>query len=185
MDRGRRQFLSGAFLTREGRERLEQPVRPLGPFPPCHAGRIAADVCAACDRHPCVAACEPAIIRRHEPGHELAGVPYLDFSETGCTFCGDCIEACPSTVAPGSETESILGTVELDILRCLAMNGVTCMSCSAACEYDAIRLDALHRPELLSSACNGCGMCIGVCPEQALRLKPAVVSVDGRDRYAG
>lgn len=171
MDAGRRGFLRGRFLTRQGREAMARERLPLGPYPPCHGGRLEPAVCAACG-HPCVAACEAAILRLHEGDHTLAGVPYLDVSKTGCSFCGACAEACPEARLPVLPLPGALGVARLDPGRCLAINGVVCLACSQACDARAIALDARQRPRV-TAGCTGCGACVGSCPTRALSVIPA------------
>lgn len=66
--------------------------------------------------------------------------------------------------------ELLVGLAQLDEGRCLSHQGVICQSCRAACASEALRFDARFRPEVEAERCTGCGFCIGVCPEQALRI---------------
>ena len=97
MDRGRRAFLRGTLLTRAGRAQEVLRQQPLGPPPPWHRGLALESHCPGCT-HPCVTACDPGIIHLHPQDHDLAGLPYLDFNTSGCTFCKACVEACPVSV---------------------------------------------------------------------------------------
>lgn len=84
VDNGRRAFLQGALLRRDVRE-------ALGSAPPWHLEKLDVDLCRSCDG-PCQTACGPGIIKRYSDGHLLSGLPYLDFEETGCTFCAECVK---------------------------------------------------------------------------------------------
>lgn len=174
MDRVRRCFLRGGFLTREGRDQLVRRSKALGPPPPWHAGRLQRETCETCE-HPCVAACEMDIIRLHGPEHGLAGTPFLNFEGGGCSFCHACVDACPMEVEEHAQDQPRIGQAFLDRQACLAWQGVLCMSCKFACGWQAIDLDAKSRPVMNAELCTGCGMCVGVCPKQAI----SIVSPDG------
>ena len=165
---GRRGLLTGAFLTREGRESVERQKQrrqqPLGPRPPWHQQVM--ENCSNCDQE-CVASCSQEIIRLHQDEHEHAGTPWLDFSVTGCTFCGDCAEACPSIKSFEKES-SRMDNLQLAKASCLTWNNVFCMSCIGKCDARALRLDERRRLILNDSLCTGCGMCVHACPVKAL-----------------
>lgn len=172
MDGGRRAFLRGSLLTREGRTRERLRLQPLGPPPPWHRDQPLAEACPDCT-HPCVAACGPRIIRLHPQNHRLAGVPYLDFNSAGCTFCAACVGACPLDVGPadsGTDRPHI-GRAHLNREACLAWNGVICQSCSERCEYHAITTDRQRRVHIDAETCTGCGMCVTACPVSALGVR--------------
>ncbi len=166
VDNSRRAFLRGAFFTREGREGYEQQQQPLGPAPPWHQDRLDLQRCQACAA-PCVSACQAQIIKLHPDTHLLARQPYLNFAETGCTFCGDCVIACPMALDKSVKPPR-LGRVKLDQQSCLAWNGVFCMSCRSHCDHDALSFDKQRRMQLDENACLACGQCLSVCPNQAL-----------------
>ncbi len=53
------------------------------------------------------------------------------------------------------------------IIECL--QDIPCDPCRDACPYGAIELDGLtERPRLHEDKCTGCGLCIAVCPGQAI-----------------
>lgn len=164
----RRGLLRGELLTREGRERVEGRTGRLGPWPP--GLQAAASSCHQCSG-PCEAACPMEIVRFHPLGHRLAREPYLDFTLAGCTFCGECLKACPQrqAVAPGSDAR-VWGEVRLALDRCLAWNGILCMSCLGRCDRRALTLDDRRRLVVDQERCTGCGACIAPCPVGALAV---------------
>jgi len=169
MDGGRRAFLRGSLLTREGRAQEAQRQQPLGPPPPWHQGLALADHCLDCP-HPCTDACEPGIIRLHPADHELAGIPYLDFSNSGCTFCRACVAACPIDIEPAVDTRPVIGTARLNRNTCIAWDDVICMACSGRCDYHAITTVHQRQAQVNAEVCNGCGMCVAACPVNALEI---------------
>lgn len=168
-DASRRAFLRGAFLDPEARTAERRRTQPLGPPPPWIAEQVETAKCLACPA-PCVGACPESIVQRHGPEHRLAGVPWLDFAQAGCTFCGRCADACPQ---PGSREGPVpsIGVVTLDTALCHAWNGVICMSCLRYCQAGALlRAEAL-RVRLEAGLCTGCGACIAPCPADALAFR--------------
>jgi len=163
-DPGRRGLLTGAFLTRKGRESVKRQQQPLGSRPPWHS-QVMQD-CSHCQQE-CSTSCPQGIIKIHSGEHSHAGTPWLDFSATGCTFCGDCAEACPSIESYEKESAQT-GTMQLAKTSCLTWNNVFCMSCIGKCGVRALRLDAQRKLTLNDSLCTGCGMCIHACPVNAL-----------------
>ena len=174
-DPGRRGLLTGSFLTREGRESVERQQRrrqqPLGPCPPWHQQvmEYSSDACNQCGQE-CVASCSQDIISLHPDGHAHAGRPWLDFSVTGCTLCGDCAEACPSVERYEKESPR-MDILQLSKASCLTWNNVFCMSCPGKCDVRALQLDERRRLILNDSLCTGCGMCIHACPVNALVIQ--------------
>lgn len=166
-DIGRRGLLTGSFLTRKGRESIERRQQPLGPKPPWHHAVM--EACASCDQA-CAAACPEGIIRIHPDDHAYAGRPWLQFSATGCTFCGDCAEACLAIDSHDRKLATI-GVLKLNTASCLAWNGVFCMSCIGKCDARALQMDERRRLVIEDSLCTGCGMCIHVCPVNALSIR--------------
>ena len=160
MDPDRRALLTGAFLRRSPPRR--SPRLP-GPRPPVLLDEPA--VCAGCETRVCATACGEGIVA----WDEAAKAPYLDFTLGGCTFCGECVRACPHAAeAPPLRR---LGTAVLDAARCMAWNGVVCMSCRFPCRERAIMADGRGRPVVIESRCTGCGACIGPCPVAAMSVQ--------------
>lgn len=61
------------------------------------------------------------------------------------------------------------GLAVVDRGACIAWNGVICISCRTACDEQAITVDRQQRPAIVEAACTGCGVCIDLCPSQAIR----------------
>jgi len=169
VDPTRRGFLKGAFLTAEGRQATDLPRGPGLPWPAGSAPDAAR--CAACEEAPCAAACDPAIVRRHEPEHRLQGLPWLDFTQGGCTLCAECLLACPEA-PPALDLAALpaLGLARIDADRCIAHQGVICLSCQTACPTRAIQGDFVSLPRVDPARCNGCGACVAPCPGHALTV---------------
>jgi ferredoxin-type protein NapF len=167
--------LTGSLLTRQGRKNVERQKQrrqqPLGPWPPWHQQVMenCSDACSQCEQE-CVASCSQEIIRIHMDENAHAGRPWLDFSVTGCTLCGDCAEACPSLESYEKESARI-GDLQLAKASCLAWNNVFCMSCIGKCDARALQLDERRRLILKNSLCTACGMCIHACPVNALGIQ--------------
>jgi ferredoxin-type protein NapF len=116
-------------------------------------------------------ACGPGIIRIHPKDHKHAGVPYLDFSSAGCTFCRACVEACPLDITiEDNRRPRIIGKLVLNRDSCIAWDDIICMSCSNRCDYKAISTQHHRRPTVDAQTCTGCGMCVAACPVQALNI---------------
>ena len=125
------------------------------------------DHCSACGD--CLSACPQTILSADRNGR-----PELSFQCAECTFCGACADACPEPVfddprgAPWLLKASIAGS-------CLLKSGVTCQSCTDACEAEALRFDMRVRPSgairIELDACTGCGACVAVCPVSAITVR--------------
>ena len=161
--------MTGAFLTREGRKDVMLRQKPLGPLP-LSWHETSPDLCGSCEQQ-CVDACPQAVIKLHPDDHSMSGTPYLDFSSAGCTFCDKCEEACPSDVGQ-RELPVSLGNIYIDKQKCLAWNDILCMSCIGRCDFGVLKLDERRQLTSYAAGCCGCGMCVHVCPVNALEVQP-------------
>ena len=136
------------------------------------------DRCERCDD--CVKSCPEAILVRGR-----GGFPLVDFSRGGCSFCGDCLDACKGRALVGdAEDEAGAWSLRAEIGDdCLSAKGVVCRSCGEVCDESAIRfkleVGGIARPLLDREQCNGCGACYAVCPVKVVRIEPDP-SVEGR-----
>ncbi|BDQ29806.1 4Fe-4S dicluster domain-containing protein [Helicobacter ailurogastricus] len=112
----------------------------------------------------CVPSCPEKIVFK-----ESGQAPHLDFSKSGCTFCGACLRACKEC---GGVLEQSLGGIEavalIDTAKCLGHQGVVCVACQDACKDKAIHFLGMFKPRIDLGACTGCGFCVGVCPTEAI-----------------
>jgi len=158
----RMDFLRGALKGRK------ESVRPPWAADP----RTFAALCDGCGH--CMRACKPAIIVAGR-----GGWPEMDFLRGACTFCGDCVAACP-TGALSQIKKSLVApwtlVPEIDS-ACLAKQGVVCRTCGDRCEPRAITfrlaLGGVARPTADAADCTGCGECVAACPVQAISLASA------------
>lgn len=158
----RRNFFTSLLSLGNGKKE-EAPFRPLLPgFMMCSS-----DQCGECTETSCRSVCEEGIVVR-----EGNGIPYLDFSRRGCTFCGECATACEYDCFAAEPVERLDAKVEIAILNCLAWNKTICRSCADVCNEKAVQFTGLWNPEIDMNLCTACGFCIGVCPSNTIRIYP-------------
>ena len=122
--------------------------------------------CVTCESKACVASCDEEIILIGGDG-----IPMLNFSKSGCTFCEDCASACEPNVLSLENvhtSEQLNATFRISTEGCVAHNGVICFSCKEPCIDDAILFNGLFNPVIDMDRCTGCGFCLGRCPTQAI-----------------
>ena len=123
-------------------------------------------LCDGCRR--CSDACPEKIIVTGR-----GGLPEMNFAGGGCSFCGDCVGACPigALIDRGQAPWRHKAQVGS---QCLSWQGVVCRLCQDQCEAMAIlfrpALGGYALPEVDAAACTGCGLCIGVCPVKAIEM---------------
>lgn len=128
--------------------------------------------CTRCDA--CLDSCPLHIIK-----HNKHGFPVVDFSESGCTFCAECVNSCENNSLSmlafiGTEPWSLKATITRS---CVNYHEGLCRICAEACAYSAIRFQVSDKasaiPEIDLDNCTGCGQCYRICPQRAIRVKPA------------
>lgn len=102
----------------------------------------------------------------------MAGLPYLDFSSAGCTFCKACVEACPIEIDITDTVPPDIGKAIVNRGTCIAWHEIICQSCIGICEFEAITSTYMRNPEVNNDLCNGCGICVKYCPLDALTVSP-------------
>ena len=122
--------------------------------------------CIECDGK-CSNFCEEHIIKIAEDK-----TPYLDFTNSGCTYCDECANACEYEVLELEHKKNINAKVSIDILKCLSWNQTMCFSCKDPCLDDAIDFIGMFRPEINLQKCTSCGFCIKACPTYAIKIEP-------------
>jgi len=141
----------------------KEPIRP--PWSWNEQDFVAA--CTRCDA--CIGACPNGIIVR-----SVDGFPEVDFIRGECTFCADCVTACKPGALVRAHAGSTPWLVKASITRsCLARNKTSCTACAGSCSRGAVRFASrggASIPEIDKRACNGCGACIGFCPESAIGM---------------
>ena len=159
MDR-RKFFKSFSSVLSKDRDEELFLVRP----PYCGDNSLFDKECIECRDTPCITFCEEDIIKLSDDK-----TPFLDFSDSGCTYCEECLNACPNSVLTQKE-KKIEAKIEIDISKCISWDSVMCFSCKESCLDDAIDFLGVFRPEI-NTKCTNCGFCVGVCPTNAIIIK--------------
>ncbi|WP_263831725.1 ferredoxin-type protein NapF [Sulfurospirillum oryzae] len=160
----------GVFASLFGKKKAQKNQNELCVRPPYHQeGYEFLDHCVTCKDTPCMEACEENIILLDATTH----TPCVDFTKGGCTFCEACARACPNDVLSLScnDEKNLHVKAEIDIMACMAWHQSLCNSCLDTCEPRAIHFLGLWKPTIEIDQCIGCGMCIGICPSDAIRIK--------------
>jgi len=160
----------GVFTSLFGRAKVQKNHNEFCVRPPYHqVGYNFLEHCVTCNDTPCMNACEEKIIVLDATTH----TPCLDFTKGGCTFCEACARACPSGVLSLTckHKKSLHVKAEIDLIACMAWHQSLCNSCLDACEPRAIQFLGLWKPHVALDACTGCGMCISICPSNAILIK--------------
>lgn len=125
--------------------------------------------CIRCDR--CRSVCHLNVIAVAGFSDGLINVrtPYLNFHLGHCDFCADCVRVCPTHAIESFDTETVKVGVAQLTERCIALRTGACRLCYDECEYEAITLDSRNRPVIHSDKCNGCGLCVKICPANVLQ----------------
>ena len=112
----------------------------------------------------CGTVCEEEIIKFSDDK-----IPYLDFSENGCSDCGECMTACEPDVLndPGI---FIAGSIRINAAKCVSWHNVMCFACKDPCMENAIVFEKMFRPDINLDACTLCGYCVSRCPGDAIEM---------------
>ncbi len=151
----RRELLTG-LGKRKGSDKVRAPYIP---------SEVSFEPCKSCDA-PCVERCPENVLFRDEEG-----IPSLSFKEGGCSYCVECLKACPEGVISDPKVK-IRAELRIEPERCSAWQGVLCFSCKEPCLDNAIRFNGLYKPVILPDRCTACGYCVSVCPTNAIRVIP-------------
>lgn len=125
--------------------------------------------CIHCDRCRSICHLDVIAVAGFSEGFVNVRTPYMNFSLGHCDFCQDCARVCPTHAIEEFDPDTVkVGLAELTD-RCIALRTGACRECYEKCEYKAITLDARNRPVIHPDKCNGCGVCVHVCPANVLQ----------------
>jgi ferredoxin len=83
----------------------------------------------------------------------------------------------PSSEGPGAPTGAPVPGMAVRVRPqlCLAWQGSFCSTCSERCPAEGAIVVELGRPRVVEERCNGCGLCVQVCPAplNALEFLPS------------
>ncbi|MHC5064978.1 MAG: 4Fe-4S dicluster domain-containing protein [Planctomycetota bacterium] len=165
----------GAQVPENEPEPMPSFLRPPGAL----AEADFVESCSACDD--CIKACPKQAIRKAgtEFGEALAGLPIIIAEDTPCWMCKDlpCITACETgALHPVSEPAAVrMGLAVVNLDACYSALGSICESCQEACPVRprSIRVRYGSSPEVDAESCTGCGVCVYLCPADAVEVRPA------------
>lgn len=147
------------------RDAPSTPIRPPGSFSEARFTHA----CDGCQQ--CVESCPELILVKGADGR-----PEVDFRKGYCTFCLDCIHACPVNALVHERAQPLWTlAICIDDDVCLSEQGGDCRRCGDACHAGAVRFVA--KPlgglsvEVEPAACTGCGGCVAPCPVDAIFLE--------------
>ncbi|MFA7084448.1 MAG: ferredoxin-type protein NapF [Arcobacteraceae bacterium] len=157
----RRELFSSLFSSKEKREFNQEFIRP-----PYFSNEDSFHKeCIKCEGK-CSTVCEENIIVIHTDK-----TPYLNFDQSGCTFCDACAKECPFEVLSLEFKSQVNAVFEIDMLKCLSWNSTMCFSCKDPCFSNAIEFLGMFRPTINTNICTGCGFCVNICPTKAISYK--------------
>lgn len=168
-------------VLREVAAHTEERVAPQRWFrPPGAATEVV--FLASCTRcGDCIDVCPVRAIVKAPAGAGLAAAtPIIEPSLQACVVCPDmpCAAACETgalTVPAGGWADVSMGVLELDPVRCITFQGVSCGVCARACPVGerALAMDGAGHPVLKAEGCVGCGVCVTACvtSPSSLRLQ--------------
>ena len=159
----RRDFFSSFGKAIQGKEEVQSPLLR----PPYALDESAFDGCLACESKACQSSCDEGIIEMKE------GMPIVDFSKSGCTFCEECAMACPEEVLSLTNlhtANNLNARIRISTQDCVAHHGVICFSCKEPCIDDAILFNGMFNPVIDMDKCTACGFCIQRCPAFAIEV---------------
>lgn len=165
--------MSGPDLARRallrGRTRPEPAIRP--PWALAEAAFL--DACTQC--RACVDQCPEGVLALAD-----GGFPVFDPMLGACTFCSACADACaPRALDSNAVTPAWHSYARVNEDECLATLGVVCRSCEDACGDRAIHVrphgGSVPTPGVDNDRCSGCGACVSICPNLAIKLHLSTV----------
>ncbi len=148
-------------------------IRPPGALPEA----LFLDTCTRCTD--CIEACPYDSIRRLGPEFGPDdGTPAIIPTESPCYLCEGmpCIAACqPKALVQLPLSDFNMGLAVLDGPRCYLSQGQPCDYCLTRCPLgsDAIKPGPDAIPIVDQDGCSGCGVCVYLCPADALTITTA------------
>ena len=154
------------MLTRRQLLRGDFSAKASSLTPPWAVAQFA-NACTRCDA--CVLACPTSLLVRGDGGFAAT-----DYRRGECTFCGDCASACRDGALVRRDGQAPWSRQIVIDATCLTRAGVVCRSCGEHCDAQAVRFapqpGGVANPSLDAAACTGCGACVAVCPNRAIRV---------------
>ena len=122
----------------------------------------------------CAKVCPTQVIKFLNPDAGMAvGTPYIDPTDRACNLCGQCMPVCePRALLTISDPRQVkMGTAILNPETCWAHLGQICDLCFQRCPFpdEAIKMVG-KKPEIISEACTGCGLCVYACVSTPISL---------------
>jgi len=155
-----RRELFSSLASSFNASKQEKPLRP----PYFSDESLFHKECNKCDAK-CASVCEEDIIKIADDK-----TPHLVFSNSGCTYCDKCADACEYGVLNIESKKRLAAIISIDKNSCMSWGHTMCFSCKDPCMDNAIDFKAMFMPSI-NDNCTSCGLCVSRCPTDAIRVK--------------